>query len=106
MNTWDLIKIQLKSTLSTDSYQNWVSDTEFSHIQDNKLCVTVPNEETRAWMATEYSGFVNSVIRELGLGLSSVVYELARPTVESLRTAWQSRIALRRKIFSTVRGPR
>src|SRR4029077_7712278 len=77
MNTWDLIKIQLKSTLSTDSYQNWVSDTEFSHIQDNKLCVTVPNEETRAWMATEYSGFVNSVIRELGLGLSSVVYELA-----------------------------
>jgi len=77
MNTWDLIKIQLKSTLSADSYQNWVSDTEFSHIQDNKLCVTVPNEETRAWMATEYSGFVNSVIRELGLGLSSVVYELA-----------------------------
>jgi len=77
MNTWDLIKIQLKSTLSTDSYQNWVSDTEFSHIKDNQLCVTVPNEETRAWMATEYSGFVNSVIRELGLGLSSVVYELA-----------------------------
>src|SRR3982074_1641230 len=77
MNNWDLIKIQLKSTLSTDSYQNWVSDTEFSHIQDNKLCVTVPNEETRAWMATEYSGFVNSVIRELGLSLSSVVYELA-----------------------------
>jgi chromosomal replication initiation ATPase DnaA len=44
---------------------------------DNQLCVTVPNEETRAWMATEYSGFVNSAIRELGLGLSSVVYELA-----------------------------
>src|SRR5579859_7167616 len=77
MNTWDLIKIQLKTTLSTDSYQNWVSHTEFSHIQDNKLCVTVPNEETRNWLATEYSGFVNSVIRELGLGLASVVYELA-----------------------------
>ena len=77
MNTWDLIKIQLKSTLSSDSYQNWVSDTEFSHIQDNQLCVTVPNEETRVWMATEYSGFVNSAIRELGLGLSTVVYELA-----------------------------
>jgi len=84
MNTWDLIKIQLKSTLSTDSYQNWVSNTEFSHIQDNKLCVTVPNEETRAWMATEYSGFVNSAIRELGLNLSSVVYELAAtPTGKS-----------------------
>src|ERR1700704_302038 len=79
MNTWDLIKIQLKSKLSTDSYQNWVSKTEFSHIQDNKLCIIVPNEETRVWMATEYSGFVDSVMRELGLSLSSVVYELAGP---------------------------
>src|SRR3984893_19237894 len=100
MNTWDLIKIQLRSTLSTDSYQNWVSNTEFSHIQDNKLCVTVPNEETRAWMATEYSGFVNSVIRELGLNLSSVVYELAdAPTGKSANSS------SREDIFDGTRTP-
>ena len=62
MNTWDLIKRELKSKLSLDSYQNWVSRTEFKHIQDNKLCIAVPNEETRAWMDTEYSGLVNSIM--------------------------------------------
>ena len=76
MNTWDLIKRQLESRLSTDSYQNWVSKTEFSHIQDNKLCVAVPNEETRDWMDSEYAGLVNSMLREMGVGLSGVVYEL------------------------------
>src|SRR5579862_9153751 len=75
MNTWDLIKRQLESKLSADSYQNWIGKTEFSHIQDNKLCVSVPNEETRAWLDTEYSTLVNSLIRQMGLGLSGVVYE-------------------------------
>jgi chromosomal replication initiator protein len=106
MNTWDLIKIQLKSTLSTDSYQNWVSDTEFSHIQDNRLCVTVPNEETRAWMATEYSGFVNSVIRELGLGLSSVVYELAATQgVKSSNGSASSNNPPKEDLFDGTRTP-
>jgi chromosomal replication initiator protein len=106
MNAWDLIKIQLKSTLSTDSYQNWVSDTEFSHIQDNKLCVTVPNEETRAWMATEYSGFVNSVIRELGLNLSSVVYELAAaPSAKFQNGSASSNASPKEDIFDGTRTP-
>jgi chromosomal replication initiator protein len=77
MNTWELIKTQLRSKVSTDSYQNWISNTEFSHIQDNKLYVSVPNEATRVWMAAEYAGFLNSIIPELGLGLSGVIYELA-----------------------------
>src|SRR5947209_3724406 len=76
MNTWEIIKRQLESRLSTDSYQNWVSKTEFSHIQDDRLCVAVPNEETRVWLDSEYSTLVNSMLREMGIGLSGVVYEL------------------------------
>src|SRR5580692_4694146 len=76
MNTWDLIKKQLESKLSADSYQNWVSKTHFSHIENNKICVAVPNEETRAWMDSEYSSLVDATVRELGLSLSGVVYEL------------------------------
>ena len=77
MNTWDLIKRQLEAKLSADSYQNWVSKTQFSHIEDSRLSVAVPNEETRTWMDTEYSGLVAAAIRELGLPLSGVAYELA-----------------------------
>src|SRR5947208_14981310 len=76
MNAWDLIKRQLESRLSSDSFQKWVSKTEFSHIQGNKLCVVVPNEETRDWMDSEYSSLVNSMLREMGLGIATVVYEL------------------------------
>src|SRR5713226_1531670 len=76
MNTWDLIKRQLESKLSTDSYQNWISKTEFSHIQDNTLYVVVPNEETRIWMDREYSDLANSILRGMGIGLSTVIYKL------------------------------
>ncbi len=76
MNTWDLIKRQLEAKLSTDSYQNWVSGTEFSHIQDKTLFVVVPNEETRVWMDSEYAPLISSILRDMRAGLSGVVYEL------------------------------
>jgi chromosomal replication initiator protein len=81
MNTWDLIKRQLETKLSPDTFQNWVSKTEFSHIHDQTLCVAVPNEATRDWMDAEYGGLVKSMLRDMGLGLSSVVYELNAPAV-------------------------
>jgi len=76
MNTWDLIKRQLEAKLSTDSYQNWVSGTEFSHIQDKTLFVVVPNEETRVWMDSEYAPLVSAILNDMRAGLSRVVYEL------------------------------
>jgi chromosomal replication initiator protein len=83
MNAWDLIKRQLESRLSSDSFQNWVSKTEFSHIQDSKLCVVVPNQETMDWMDSEYSGLVNSMLRDMGLGVSTVMYELTSPGAQN-----------------------
>ena len=79
MNTWNLIKRQLETRLSADTYQNWVSKTEFSHIEDNKICVVAPNEETRDWMESEYSPLISSMLREMGVGLSGVVYQLGSP---------------------------
>ncbi len=100
MNTWELIKTQLKSKVSADSYQNWISKTEFSHIQDGKLHVAVPNEETRVWMAAEYNGYLNSIIPELGLGLSGVVYDLA--DAQNRRSPdWSSKD----EIFDSSRSP-
>src|SRR5260370_9960328 len=100
MNTWEMIKTQLKSKVSVDSYQNWISKTEFSHIQDGKLHVAVPNEETRVWMAAEYNGYLNSIIPELGLGLSGVVYDLA--DAQNRRSPdWSSKD----EIFDSSRSP-
>ena len=76
MNTWDLIKRQLETKLSPDTFQNWVSKTEFSHIHDSTLCVAVPNEATRDWMDSEYAGLVRTLLKDMGLGISDAVYEL------------------------------
>src|SRR3954469_1122347 len=76
MNTWELVKRQLESRLSADSFQNWISKTEFSHVQDNKLFVSVPNDETRTWLLTEYSSMVASILRDMCVDLAGVVYEL------------------------------
>ena len=104
MNTWDLIKRQLESRLSSDSFQNWVSKTEFSHIQDNKLCVAVPNEETRDWLDSEYSSLVNSMLREMGLGVSTVVYELSPAKAAGQNGSWKmSEVTLREDLLDAPR---
>ena len=77
MNTWDLIKRQLEQRLTPDSYENWVSRTEFSHIDGHWVWVSVPNEATRNWMESEYGDLVGSLLRAVGLGLHGVKYELA-----------------------------
>src|SRR5215471_6820516 len=100
MNTWDLIKKQLKLKLSADSYQNWVSETEFSHIENKALCITVPNEETRVWLTSEYSNLVESVMREMELDLARVVYDLADPPSRKLGD-----IAAKEDIFDGSRTP-
>jgi chromosomal replication initiator protein len=74
MNAWDQIKKELASTLSAQSYENWVSPTVFSRLDGSTLFVSVPNEATRTWMETEYSDAVGSVIHKLGLDLKTVRY--------------------------------
>jgi chromosomal replication initiator protein len=74
MNAWDQIKKELASTLSAQSYENWVSPTVFSRMDGSTLLVSVPNEATRTWMETEYSDAVGSVIHKLGLDLKTVRY--------------------------------
>ncbi|MGH8245620.1 MAG: DnaA ATPase domain-containing protein, partial [Gammaproteobacteria bacterium] len=75
MNTWDLIKQTLERRLSTQAYQNWISKTGFSRVENKTLWVTVPNEETRVWMESEYGEVIAPAVR--AAGLERVSFELA-----------------------------
>src|SRR6185369_10819260 len=75
MNPWDQIKTQLKSRLSVQSFQNWVSRTAFAGMDGESLLVWVPDAETKAWMESEYSEHIGAILRELRLPVRSVVYE-------------------------------
>jgi chromosomal replication initiator protein len=77
MNAWEEIKKQLKTRISGEAWENWVARTAFRGLVDGMLRVDVPDELTREWMQTEYSGHVQSIIRDGGLRITSVVYESA-----------------------------
>ncbi len=76
MNPWDLVKQQLELTLSPESYQNWVNRTHFGQIDGRLLRVQVPDDQTRAWMETEYADRVRSLVGGLGMGLDEVAYDV------------------------------
>ena len=78
MNAWELVKRQLETKLSPESFQNWVSKTAFSRIESRTLWVSVPNSETRAWMESEYAELVRSIVRSTNLGVEvdQVAFEL------------------------------
>ncbi len=75
MNAWDEIKIRLESELSAESFQNWVQHTRFIRIERRILWVSVPDEETRNWLESEYAGAINPKVR--AAGLTAVAYELS-----------------------------
>ena len=75
MNPWEQIKQQLETVLSPDSYQSWVGGTSFGDFDGSLLRVSVPSEESKAWMETEYANQVGAIIRKLNLPVQAVLYE-------------------------------
>lgn len=76
MNVWDQIKQQLATTLSKESFENWISRTSMDRVESDVLYVYVPDVQTREWLETEYSGVVERAVRAAGHGLRSVSYRL------------------------------
>ena len=75
MNQWDRIRDYLRSKISEESYDNWLSGTTFAGISGDTLFVAVPDRGTRAWLEREYATLVKSGIEELALPIAQVSYE-------------------------------
>jgi chromosomal replication initiator protein len=77
-NPWDLIKQQLQLVLSVESFHNWFGRTYFSHVDRKTLHVLVPDRQTLLWLESEYGDQVQSLIRNLGIGVELVHYEIQK----------------------------
>ena len=75
-NTWETIKEQLGSTLTSEAFENWVARTSYAGETGERLRVKVPDEVTKSWLESEYAAKVKSVIRDLRLPVAEVHYEL------------------------------
>ncbi|MDP9055308.1 MAG: chromosomal replication initiator protein DnaA [Acidobacteriota bacterium] len=78
-NPWDLIKEQLKKTLSAESFENWIVRTRFAGVEGKALLVTAPDRQTAAFLLEEYGDRINSLAAELGLGLEQVQFTAEAP---------------------------
>ena len=75
MNYWDQIREYIKSKMSAESYDNWLSGTSFAGFSSDTLFVAVPDRGTRAWLEREYSVMVKAAIEKLGLPVEQIAYE-------------------------------
>ncbi len=74
MNAWDQVKQALASKLSQESFQNWISPTQFDRAEGDCLWVAVPNEATREWLQVEYDDVVRTSLEALHLPYRRVIY--------------------------------
>lgn len=78
-NAWEIVKEELHQSLTTEAYQNWVARTSFLGMEGERLKVGVPDQVTRFWMESEYSGKVKQALEVLKLPVIRVEYELSVP---------------------------
>ncbi len=63
MNAWEQVKQQLSSSLSSESFDNWVNRTTLDRIEGETLHIRVPDQTTRQWLEAEYGDLIHSLVR-------------------------------------------
>jgi chromosomal replication initiator protein len=76
MNPWEQIKNRIQTKISAEAYQNWLSKTVFLRAAAGRLHVGVPYREIKDWIEQEYASEIASLIQELKLGVTEIVYEV------------------------------
>ncbi len=81
MNAWDLVKNKIAARLSPGSFENWFSRTTLRELEGDTLWVAVPSESAKHFIQQEFSDTVATAIREAGLPIAKVIYEVAGTAV-------------------------
>ncbi len=105
MNAWDQVKQQLSTSLSTESFENWVSRTALDHVDGETVHVRVPDQETRQWLEAEYGDLVHTVVRNLeGACYRMVIYHA--PEEARRESPAMANIALESSAQTSALNPR
>jgi hypothetical protein len=73
---WAAICRYLRGQTTRVNFNNWLLDTEHIRVDGHILFIQVPDEETKAWISTEFNGHVHDAIAHLGLPISHVEYSV------------------------------
>jgi chromosomal replication initiator protein len=74
---WELIKKWLALRLSVESYRNWFAPSKLSSFEGDTLRVSVGSEAAKDFIEQEYGTLVQAAIRDLGLPVRTLQYQVA-----------------------------
>jgi chromosomal replication initiator protein len=77
VNPWNEIKGYLATQVSAETFENWVSKTEFRESGNHLLVVGVPNRATKEFMEEEYGEVVLKAARDLNLPVRQILYQVS-----------------------------
>src|SRR5207249_1573897 len=80
MNVWDQIRNHLQKTISHQNYENWFRGVAFAGMEGKSLRVVTPDPGTRTVIETEFGSVIAKAIRELGLPVEHVSFEVQPPS--------------------------
>jgi chromosomal replication initiator protein len=85
MDTWQRILERLKSDISRENHENWISPIRFSHVDSERtLHLIAPSDSACRWLVEEYQDCILAAAKELALFVDTVTF---RPEKKSLRMA-------------------
>ncbi|GAB6137141.1 chromosomal replication initiator protein DnaA [Halanaerobaculum tunisiense] len=62
---WDKTLEEIKTELSTPSFETWFKSTKALATKNNKFLIEVPNEFAKDWLETRYSKLITEIISDI-----------------------------------------
>ena len=71
---WENILVDVELNISKANFSTWFKDTYITKIENNIVCLSVPNEFARMWLFDKYHKLLIKTLRNLIVGIRNIEY--------------------------------
>ncbi len=75
-NLWKAVLAQIQLDISEANFNTWFKHTNVSHIDKDKLIISVPNSFVKNWLLNKYHKNILKAVRELNSDVKNVDYKI------------------------------
>ena len=71
---WENVLVDVELNISKANFSTWFKDTYITKIENNIVCLSVPNEFARMWLFDKYHKLLIKTLRNLMVGIRNIEY--------------------------------
>src|SRR3989339_808095 len=71
---WENVLVDVELNISKANFSTWFKDTYITKIENNIVCLSVPNEFARMWLFDKYHKLLIKTLRNLIVGIRNIEY--------------------------------